>query len=146
MKKFSYRMENVLNIKIQLENQQKIAFAIANNELNDEKEKLVVLNTRKHGYEQLFSNLLDDRLDILQIKAARNAIEVMKSAIRDQTFRVAKAEKKVEFERQKLNEIRMDRKTHEKLKEYAFDAYKKEFAREEMREIDQTVTYKYSAK
>ncbi len=146
MKKFSYRMENILRIQTQLEEQQKIQFAIANNKLEEERHRLVMLTVRKRKYERALTDLLKDTLDLRKINEYKHAINVMKSNIRDQMLEVAKAEKQVEREREKLNELRAERKTHEKLKEYAFEEYKVEFAREESREIDQTVTYNYSTR
>ena len=136
----------MLRIDLQLEEQQKIQFAIANNALNEEKQKLVALSIRQRKYEREGKKLLEDVLDMQKIRENKQAINVMKSRIRDQMIKVSSAEKKVEFERERLNNLRVDRKTQEKLKEYAFDAYKKEFAMEEAREIDQTVTYNYSTK
>ena len=40
MAKFTYRMQNILDIKIKLENQAKIAYATASRQLADEQEKL----------------------------------------------------------------------------------------------------------
>ncbi len=146
MKKFSYRMENILNIKLQLEEQQKIAFALANNALEEEKRELNRMAIRRRRYERHLQEILTESLDLEEIAYARKGIDYMKQLMREQTFRIASAEKKVDTERQKLNEVRMERKTQEKLKQYAFDAYKKEYAREEAREIDQSVAYNYSTK
>ena len=51
MAKFTYKMQNILDIKYKLETQAKTAFSIAAANLNKEEEKLVVLNLRKQGYE-----------------------------------------------------------------------------------------------
>ena len=40
MAKFTYRMQNILDIKIKLENQAKIAYATASRQLAEEQEKL----------------------------------------------------------------------------------------------------------
>ncbi len=146
MKKFSYRMENVLNIKLQMEEQQKIAFALASNALDEEKDKLNRLSARQRRYESRFKELLGDDLDLREIAHTRKGIDQMKVLVREQMFNVVSAEKKLDMERKKLYDIRVERKTQEKLKEYAFEDYKKEFAAEEAREIDQTVSYSYSVK
>lgn len=145
MKKFSYRMENILNIKLQMEEQQKVAFALASNALEEEKDKLSALSNRQKSYERRFKELLRDDLDLAEIASTRRGIDQMKVLVREQMFNVVSAEKKLDVERKKLYDIRVERKTQEKLKEYAFEAYKKEYAMEEAREIDQTVSYTYSA-
>ena len=147
MKKFSYRMENVLKIKKQLEEQQKIEFAIAQGHLNDEKDKLIELTIRQQRYERKAKKLMTEgSLDLKAVKENRNAITTMKTLVRQQMIQVHIAEKEVEKERKKLTEMQMDRKTHEKLKEYAFKEYMQEFEREESKEIDQLVSYTYTMK
>ena len=53
------------------------------------------------------------------------------------------AEKNVELARTKLNEVMMERKTHEKLKEQAFEVFKQELQYAENKEIDELVSYTY---
>ena len=43
----------------------------------------------------------------------------------------------------KLNEVMMERKTHEKLKEQAFEVFKQEMQYAENKEIDELVSYTY---
>lgn len=137
-------MENILNIKQQMEEQEKINFAIANNKLEMEKQKLIELTLRKQNYEKQARQLLQNNLNVQEIRSTRHAIDAMKSAIRTQMIAVHVEEKNVDIVRKRLGTVRMERKTHEKLKEYAFDEYKAEYAKEEEKEIDQTVTYNYS--
>lgn len=51
--------------------------------------------------------------------------------------------KNVEAARLKLNEVMMERKTHEKLKEQAFEVFKQEMQYAENKEIDELVSYTY---
>ena len=53
------------------------------------------------------------------------------------------AEKNVEAARLKLNEVMMERKTHERLKEQAFEVFKQEMQYAENKEIDELVSYTY---
>ena len=146
MKKFSYRMENILQIKQQLEQQQKIDFAIASQKYEEEKEKLIRLTIQQRGYERRARELMTQKLNVRDLKENKRAIDTMKSLIRTQMIAVHQAEKALEKERKKLSEIQIDRKTHEKLKEYAFRDYMKEYDMEESKEIDQIVAYNYSRK
>ena len=52
MAKFTYRMQNILDIKIKLENQAKIAYATASRQLAEEQEKLREILMRRAGYER----------------------------------------------------------------------------------------------
>lgn len=52
MAKFIYRMQNILNLKLKLEEQQKMEFAAARKRLDEEEDKLHLLFRRKEGYEE----------------------------------------------------------------------------------------------
>ena len=145
MKKFTYRMENVLKIKKELEQQQRIEFTNANNILSAEKDKLIRLTIKQRKYERKAKTLAEGRLDVKALNENRNAITVMKTLVREQMIQVHMAEKNAERERQKLIDMQRERKSHEKLKEYAWKQYISEFNKEEAKEIDQLVSYTYSA-
>ena len=68
----------------------------------------------------------------------------MKTLMRRQMIEVHKAERVLEDARKALNEVMMERKTHEKLKEKAFEQFKAELNAEESKEVDQLVSYTYS--
>ena len=62
MAKFTYRMQNILDIKVKMENQAKIAYGIANSRLVEEQQKLQAILMRRAGYERKAKELV---LDIL---------------------------------------------------------------------------------
>ena len=62
MAKFTYKMQNILDIKYKLETQAKTAFSIAAANLNKEEEKLEALRQRRIGYEIRARELMEDRL------------------------------------------------------------------------------------
>ena len=63
MAKFTYRMQNILDIKIKLENQAKIAYATASRQLAEEQEKLREILMRRAGYERKSKELVNGTLD-----------------------------------------------------------------------------------
>ena len=83
------------------------------------------------------------RINILEIRTCKDAINAMKSAIRAQMIEVHVAEKNVDAARKKLNDVMIERKTHEKLKEKAFEEFKSEIAHEESKAVDELVSYSY---
>ena len=141
MAKFVYRMQNILDIKIKLENQAKLAYSVANARLRDEQEKLQAIILRRAGYEGQARGLVKGDLDIQAIRECRRAIDVMKSMQRLQAMNVHAAERNVELARNELNAVMIERKSHEKLKERAFEEFKQELAHAEGREIDELVSY-----
>ena len=145
MAKFFYKMQNILDIKIKLETQAKNEYAVANAELNEEEEKLSVLLDRRRGYEEKLAALYNDKLDLKDIGETADAVEIMKYHVRLQEENVKKARRKVEVAREKLQEAVQERKTHEKLKENAFEVFKLEVAAAESKEIDELVSYRHGS-
>lgn len=143
MAKFTYRMQNILDIKIKMENQAKIAYGIANARLVEEQEKLQAILMRRAGYERQAQELVKGSLNIRDIQECKHAIDVMKSMQRTQMMNVHAAEKTLEMARIELNQVMVERKTHEKLREKAFEEFKQETLRAEGKEIDELVSYNY---
>ena len=61
----------------------------------------------------------------------------------EQRFRVAAAERSLELARERLAEIMVERKTHETLKEKAFEEFLAEEKRQEGKEVDELTSYVY---
>ena len=136
-------MQNILDIKVKMENQAKIAYGIANSKLMDEQGKLREIVLRKAGYEREAKELVSGDIDVRKIKENKKAIETMKSKQRTQMMNVHVAEKNLEAARVRLNNVMIERKTHEKLKEIAFEEFKQEIQYAENKEIDELVSYTY---
>ena len=117
---------------------------MANAALRTEQDKLTALLVRRASYEKELTSLMTGIIDIGKIHRAQNSINAMKSLIRDQMMNVRRAEKKVEIERARLDEAMKDRKTHEKLREKAFEAFKEELKAQEVKEIDELTSYTHS--
>ncbi|MDE6313138.1 MAG: flagellar export protein FliJ [Lachnospiraceae bacterium] len=143
MEKFSYKMQNILDIKFKLENQAKTSFANAVAKLEEEKQKLRMLRQKQAEYEEAYRQSLQNALNIKELNLCLQGIDQTKAKIKAQILAIHVAEKNVEAARQRLQEVMQERKTHEKLKEYAFDEYIKEFNAAESKEIDELVSYTY---
>lgn len=143
MAKFVYRMQSILDIKIKLENQAKIAYGVANQKLVEEQEKLKEILARRAAYENEAKELVSGTINVVKIRENKRAIDVIKSRQRTQMMNVHVAEKNVEAARKHLNEIMTERKTHEKLKERSFEQFKQELQYAENKEIDELVSYSY---
>lgn len=143
MAKFVYRMQNILDIKEKLENQAAIAYSQANQRLQEENNKLMQLLSRKNSYEKQARELVQNQIDVVEIQHCRKAIESMKVLIRRQMLEVQVAEKNAEAARRHLAELMKDRKTHEKLKENAFEEFKRELNAEDNKLVDELISYTY---
>ena len=136
-------MQNVLNIKFSMERQAKQQYAEANAKLREEEEKLNVLLRRKFEYEQTARQLLADSLNVRDIMENNEAILRMEDFITEQRRKVQLAVRAVDKARQKMTEVMQERKTHERLREKAFDEFLMEEKQHESKEIDELVSYTY---
>ena len=93
--------------------------------------------------EQEYKERLNSALNIRELNFYVQSIEISKEKIKQQLVQVVAAEKNVEAARAHLQEVVQERKTHEKLKEYAFDEYVKELNAAESKEVDELVSYSY---
>lgn len=144
MAKFVYRMENILNIKYKLEEQAKQEYMTVRVRLNEEEGKLNALQNRKQEYFAQYRDLLKERLDVLQIETCKEAILLMDEYIATQEQVVARIEEELELAIAKMMEAIKERKIHEKLKEKQFEIFLQELNQEEMKEIDQLISYQYN--
>ena len=146
MSRFRYRMQNILDVKSKLEEQAKLEFALANRALQEEEEKLEILKQRKQAYKDEIVRLLQETLQLDRIKKNEQASKTMDELIAVQLLQVRAAERKVEIARTKLQAVMQERKTHEKLREHAFDEFMQEENAKESKEIDELTSYRYGQK
>ena len=144
MAKFIFKMNNILELKYKLEEQEKIFYGNARIKLTQEEKKLEAYEQQKLGYENQYRELLQKKLNLFEIRNVQAAIETMKVFIKKQKIAVATAEKSLEVARIRLNKAMVERKTYEVLKEKAFEQFKKEVDETERKEVDELVSYKFN--
>ena len=143
MARFHYSMQSILDIKLKMETQAKQEFAAARAALDLEEERLKALIDRKVEYERRAEELLKGTLNLMDIEENKTAILSMDIFIEDQRERVAAAERALEQAREQLTEVMKERKTHENLKEKAFNQFLAEENRREGKEVDELTSYVY---
>ena len=146
MAKFKYRMQNILDIKMKLESQAKIAYGVANQKYLEEQKKLQEIVLRRASYEKVLKESMMGKIDVRQVSHARADVNTMKTLVRRQMIEVHKAELELEDARRALNEVMQERKIQEKLKEKAFEQFKNEIKEGESKEIDELVSFTYNSK
>lgn len=146
MARFRYRMQNILDIKIQLETQAKMQFAQAQSRYNEEEKKLTALRDQKQYYVNQSQALRTGTLQVTDLRENQRALDRMDELIKAQILQVRLAQRNLENARERLQEVMADRKTHERLKEKAFDAFLEEEKIAESKEIDQLTSYMYGSK
>ena len=143
MARFRYRMQSILDIKLKMETQAKQEFAAAQLRLNEEEERLEALEERKSGYERQAREQLLGDLNCRNMAENKEAILRMDEYIALQRLQVREAEKKVELAREKLAEVMKERKSHESLKEKAFELFLTDEKKQESKEVDELTSYTY---
>ena len=143
MAKFIYKLQNVLEIKLKMEDQAKSAFGAAMARLNEEEARLEKLKERRSEYEREGQKMRENVLNVMELRDNNRALENLKEQIAAQEKQVARANREVELARQKLTEAMQERKIQEKLKENKFEEFKQELNAAESKEIDELVSYTY---
>ena len=144
MARFVFRLQSILNIKLRLEEQQKLDFAAARRRLDDEELKLAGLMDRLSFYEEEGRRLRDSNLVLQDILDNEESIVRIKEYIVDQRKAVKRAEDALEEERIKLVEAIKERKTYERLREKAFEEFMAEENHKEGVENDEHNSFVYS--
>lgn len=144
MAKFFYRMQNILNIKYKLEEQAKQEFSNAQNRYRQEEERLEMLKRRKLAYTEEMRGHARERLNVLELERCNEGIAILNMQIREQKEVVFRAMTEMDKARVRLNQSMQERKTHEKLKEHQFESFLQELNAEEMKEIDELVSYQHN--
>ncbi len=121
-------------------------YAAANMKYQEELEKLQVLYDRRTGYEQEARTLRVHILKVRDIQDNQIAMKLIKEYIGEQLVQVKIAEDNLEMARDRLTEIMKDRKTHEKLKEKAFEQFLQDENARESKEIDELTSYRHGKK
>lgn len=146
MAKFIYRMQSILDIKYKLEEQAKQHYMSVRTRLNAALNELEVLNKRKEEYFNTYRELLAKKLDVLEIETCKNAILIMDEYIEEQQMKVSQIEQELNKAVDAMNIAMKERKIYEKLREHQFEEFLQELNREEMKEIDQLVSYQYNVR
>ena len=143
---FRYRLQNILNIKQQLQTQAEMEFGLAQSRLNEEEARLEKLIARKEGYIEEGRRMRLDDIDVVKLAENERSVKVMDEFIEGQRENVRLAERAVEAARMKLTEAMKEVKVQEKLREHAFEEFVEEQKAVESKEIDELVSYRYGQK
>ena len=146
MARFVFSMESILQIKCKLEDQARAEYAVQMARLHQEQQKLDDLIRYKEQKQTQLKEQVSAVLELLRIRQLEDAVENIKYNINLQKIAVINQQRQVDQAREKLNEAMKERKTYEKLKEIAFEEFKKEQNAEEQKEINELVSFRFGRK
>lgn len=146
MARFSFSLQNVLEIKEKMESQAEQEFAAATVFAETQKEILRAIENKLAELEKEAVELLAGILDFRAIEDNQLARNQTQQKIIDQQKNVKNAELELEKARLKMAEAMMERKTYEKLREKAFDEFLAEENKAEGKAVDELTSYTYGRK
>lgn len=146
MAKFVFSMQNLLDMKEKIEEQEKNNYSRANMRLQEAEEKLSLLQNRQRDAQDQLAEVMVSALDILKIRQKENDVEILKMYVLQQEVVVRQRGRELDEARERLNEAMKERKTFEKLREKALEEFVAEENRKEQKEVDELVSYRYGTK
>lgn len=141
MGKFNFRLQKLLDLKFQKEEQSKIVFKKAQEEKLQMEEKLNLLNDnyRKYSETMMFGTVIEQKI-------THNYLNALVSCIDETKIELYKKNEMLEQKRKELVEKQIERKTVETLKEKQKDKFELETKLVEQKFNDELALYGYIRK
>ena len=146
MAKFNYRMQNILQLKEKMEEQERNNFAARRRALTEEEEKLQALIDKRNAVAEEGKRLRQTVIDVRSIRENEDLQRYTEEQVKQQRIKVRVAEKSLDAARAKMQEAMQERKIHEKMREKAFERFVAEMNAAEVKEIDELTSYVYGTK
>ena len=143
MARFNFRLKGFLHIKTKLEDQRKLEYGKALQQLEKEKKKKLQLIEQLGIQIKLFRNSLHTLIQPADISRYNNTIESIKHRIIEQDKHIAAAEVHTEEKRVALVEAVKERKMLESIKDKQFEEYMREERHAEQKVFDEVTSYQY---
>jgi flagellar FliJ protein len=144
MARFSFRLQPLLKVKEQIEEQKEIEYGQALRKLEEEKQKLKMLHMKREENIRDFRESLHTGIRPPDIRRYNDTLEMLKRRIIDQEKRIEAAEAFVEKKRLELVEAMKERKMLDTVKEKRFEEYILDEKLAEQKQVDERVSYQYS--
>ncbi|MBR3515993.1 MAG: flagellar export protein FliJ [Lachnospiraceae bacterium] len=146
MAKFNYRMQNILQLKEKMEEQERNNFAARRRALTEEEDKLRALIDKRNAVAEEGKRLRQTVIDVRSIRENEDLQRYTEEQVKQQRIKVRVAEKSLDAARAKMQEAMQERKIHEKMREKAFERFVAEMNAAEVKEIDELTSYVYGTK
>lgn len=137
-------MEQILNIKRKLEQQQQMNLGQAMQKLSAAMQHLQIVQFKHQDAIKQYQELTSSgRIIPLELKSIGDGVKYYHERYLEEQEHVKALEEQVEIERDKLRDAVKERKTYEILREKAYEEYLAEEKAEEAKNVDEIVSYKY---
>lgn len=146
MAKFVFKLQNLLRIKEKLETQRKMEFGQAISYREQQQEIKEQLIDQKQQKIENFKDSIYEKINPSEIAMYNDYIQLIKTNISKQDDILIEARKQVELRRQSLETAVKEHKIYGKLRENRHTEHKFLEQRNEQKETDGLISYKYTKK
>ena len=143
MARFSFRLQQFLDVKEQLEEQKELVYAAAVRKREEERARLHALQDELQQQLQALRLAVQNMLEPIDIRRYNHSIERLKQHIKLQEERLQAATTYTEAKRLELVEAMKERKALEIVRDNAREAHRQEENIAEMQQVDELVSFKY---
>ncbi len=146
MTQFHYRLQSVLNVREQLEDDAKNKLAGQVRKLNEEEKRLKTIHGEK---DKCFANIVKmsgEGVNVAKLCQYNHYLSSINGRLDQQVQSVNQATQNVDIHREKLIEAAKDKKILETLKEKELQTFLQEQLKKEEKRIDEVLSYKYTVK
>lgn len=141
---FRFRMQSMLNLRQQVEEQTKNRMAVAMNRLQMEKDKLMLFKEEKRTVTEELNREASSGITVSNIRRFNAYIGHLNEKVDRQNAVVKQHIRNADKIREELIKAMQDRKVLEKLRERKYEEFGKELLRMEQRAVDELISYKNS--
>lgn len=147
MKKYSFRLQPVLDIREKTLEDKRLEMAQVIQLLNEQQEGLERLIAKQASYkDELESLSLEDDLNVFALANFKNYMVSLQEQITQQEHNIENTKKALRVKQEAVNEALKDVKVLEKLKEKQSQKFYKDIEMKEANEIDDISTARYRLK
>ena len=145
MKKFKFRLENVLELRTKTLEDRQLEMAAIQARLNDANNKLVSLEQSRLQAKRDLENILGagENIEFIRVKNYQDYIAKLDDDISIQHKVIADIENELELKQEEVREALKAKKMLEKLKEKEYKAFLKDFEQREAKELDDIALTRY---
>lgn len=147
MKKYSFRLQPVLDIREKTLEDKRLEMAQVIQLLNEQQDGLGKLLAKQDAYkEELESLSLEDDLNVFSLANFKNYMVNLQTQIKQQEANIENTKKALRVKQDAVNEALKDVKVLEKLKEKQSQKFYRDIEMKETNEIDDISTARYRLK
>jgi len=144
MAKFVYKLQSLLNVKIQMEDNLKNELGRAVQKLEAEKQRLKAIEMEREDYIFRINGESAKGIAVAKLKEFGSYVSYLKEKAEIQKENVNYAQNNVDRYREELIKVVQEKEMLEKLKEKKYHEYVKEQLREEQKLNDEIISYNYT--